>query len=143
MIYKRILIAIDEEPSAEQVAQKGLQLGKQLDAEIAVVSVANTTNLLTDGGVTPDEMADIIRKDTRESQKKILNNVFKDDEVTQFVEEGKPHEVILEVAGEWNADILVLGTHSKSGLSQVLLGSTSEKVLKTSEIPVFLVTTKE
>lgn len=143
MIYKRILIAIDEEPSAEQVAQKGLQLGKQLDAEIAVVSVANTTNLLTDGGVTPDEMADIIRKDTRESQKKILNNVFKDDEVTQFVEEGKPHEVILEVAGEWNADILILGTHSKSGLSQVLLGSTSEKVLKTSEIPVFLVTTKE
>ena len=143
MIYKRILIAIDEEPSAEQVAQKGLQLGKQLDAEIAVVSVANTTNLLTDGGVTPDEMADIIRKDTRESQKKILNNVFKDDEVTQFVEEGKPHKVILEVAGEWNADILILGTHSKSGLSQVLLGSTSEKVLKTSEIPVFLVTTKE
>ena len=107
MIYKRILIAIDEEPSAEQVAQKGLQLGKQLDAEIAVVSVANTTNLLTDGGVTPDEMADIIRKDTRESQKKILNNVFKDDEVTQFVEEGKPHKVILEVAGEWNADDLI------------------------------------
>ncbi|MFN4762218.1 universal stress protein [Gillisia sp. Q332] len=142
MIYKRILIAIDEEPSAEKVAQKGLQLGKQLNAEIAIISVANTTDLLTDGGVTPDEMAEIIRKDTRESQKKIRISIFKDYEVTQFVEEGKPYEVILKVAGEWNADILVIGTQSKSGLSQVLLGSVSEKVIKNSKIPVFLVTTK-
>lgn len=143
MIYKRILIAIDEEPSAEQVAQKGLQLGKQLNAEIAVVSVANTNDLLTDGGVTPDEMADIIRRDTKQSQKIILKNVFKDGEVTQFIEEGEPDEVIIKVAGEWNADILVLGTQSRSGLSQVLLGSVSEKVLKTSDIPVFLVTTND
>lgn len=143
MIYKRILIAIDEEPSAESVAKQGLQLGKQLKAEMAVISVANTTDLLTEGGVTPDEMADIIRKDTRKSQKNILNTVFKDDEVTQFVEEGKPHELILKVAGEWNADILVMGAQSRSGLSQVLVGSVSEKVIKNSEIPVFLVTSKK
>lgn len=143
MIFKRVLIAIDEEPSAEQVAKKGLQLGKQLNAEIAVVSVADTTSLLTEGGVTPDEMADIIRRDTRKSQKNILNNIFRDDEVAQFIEEGKPHEVILKVAGEWNADILVMGIQSQGGLSQVLLGSVSEKVFKNSEIPVFLVTTKE
>ncbi len=143
MIYKRILIAIDEEPSAENVAKQGLQLGKQLKAEIAVVSVANTTDLLTEGGITPDEMADIIKTDTRESQKKILNSVFRNDEVTQYVEEGKPQEVILKVAGEWKADILVMGTRSRSGLSQVLIGSISEKVFKNSEIPVFLVPTKE
>lgn len=143
MIYKRILIAIDEEPSAENVAKHGLQLGKQLKAEIAVVSVANTNNLLTDGGVTPDEMAEIIRKDVKESQEKILNSVFGDSEVTQFVEEGKPQEVILKVAEEWNADILVIGSHSNSGLSQVLLGSVFEKLIKNSEIPVFLVGKKE
>lgn len=143
MIYKRVLIAIDEEPYADQVAQKGLQLGKQLNAEIAVLSVANTTDLLTEGGVTPDEMADIIRRDTRKSQKKILKNIFRDEEVTQFFQEGKPHELILKVAGEWDADILVMGTQSQSGLSQVLLGSVSEKVLKNSKIPVFLVNTKE
>ena len=143
MIYKRILIAIDEEPSAENVAKKGLQLGKQLNAEIAVVSVANTNDLHTDGGVTPDEMAEIIRRDTRENQKKILGSVFRDYEVTQFVEEGSPHEIIIKVAGEWNADILVIGAHSNSGLLQVLLGSVFDKLVKNSEIPVFLVTTKE
>ncbi len=143
MIYKRILIAIDEEHSAENVAKKGLQLGKQLKAEIAVVSVADTTALLSEGGVTPDEMADIIRKDTRESQKKILDNVFRDYEVAQFVEEGKPHESILKVASEWNADILVMGTMARRGLSQVLMGSVSEKVIKNSDIPVFIVTTEE
>lgn len=143
MIYKRILIAIDEEPSAEHVAKKGFELGKQLNAEIAVISVADTTALLTEGGVTPDEMADIIRRDIRESQKNILQNVFKDYEVTQFVEEGKPQESILKVAGEWNADILIMGTMARKGLSQVLLGSVSEKVIKHSNIPVFLVTTEE
>ena len=143
MNYKRVLIAIDEEPSSEVVAEKGLQLGKQLKAEIAVVSVANTTDLLTEGGVTPDEMAEIIRKDTRKSQKNILKKVFKDNEVTQFIEEGKPQELILKVADQWNADILVMGAQPKSGLSQIFLGSVSEKVIKNSEIPVFLVTTKE
>ena len=143
MNYKRILIAIDEEPSAEVVAEKGLQLGQQLNAEIAVVSVANTIDLLTEGGVTPDEMAEIIRKDTRVSQKNILKKVFKNIEVTQFLEEGKPQELILKVADKWNADILVLGAQARSGLSQIFLGSVSEKVIKNSEIPVFLVTTKE
>ncbi|MFO7719117.1 MAG: universal stress protein [Gillisia sp.] len=143
MTYKRILIAIDEEPSAENVAKQGLQLGQQLKAEIAVVSVANTNDLLTDGGVTPDEMADIIRSDTRKNQKNILGSLFKDYEVTQFVEEGKPHEMILKVAGEWNADILVMGAQSKTGLTKVLLGSVSEKVINNTEIPVFLVSTKE
>ena len=143
MIYKKILIAIGEDHSAENVAKTGLMLAKQLHAEIAVVSVANTSNLLTDGGITPDEMADIIRRDTRESQKKILNSVFGDVEVTHFVKEGKPHEAILKASEEWNADILVMGTHSNSGLSQVLLGSVFEKVIKTSTIPIFLVTIKE
>ena len=142
MIYKRILIALDEEPSAENVAQKGLQLGQQLTAEIAVVSVANTNHLLTDGGVTPDEMADIMRKDTGKNLRNILHTVFKDQDVTQFVEEGKPHEVILKVADEWNADILVMGARSSGGLTQVLVGSVSEKVMKNTEIPVFLVPTK-
>lgn len=143
MTYKRILIALDEGPSAENVAKQGLQLGKQLKAEIAVVSVANTNDLHTDGGVTPDEMAEIIRKDTRENQAKILDNVFRDYEVTKFVEEGKPDEFIIKVAKEWNADILVIGTHSNSGILKVLLGSVFEKLVKNSEIPIFLVTTKE
>ncbi|HSP83461.1 MAG TPA: universal stress protein [Gillisia sp.] len=143
MIYKKILIAIDEEPSAENVAEQGLQLGKQLKAEIAVVSVANTNDLHTAGGITPDEMAEIIRKDTRENQTKILNSVFRDNEVTRFVEEGKPHDIIIKVAEEWNADILVIGTHSNSGILQVLLGSAFGKLVKNSKIPVFLVTTKE
>ena len=143
MTYKRILIALDEEPSAENVAKQGLQLGKQLKAEIAVISVANTNDLHTAGGVTPDEMAEIIRKDTRENQTKILDSVFRNYEVTQFVLEGKPHEIILKVAEEWNADILIIGAHSKSGILQVLLGSVFEKLVKNSDIPVFLVTTKE
>ena len=97
MTYKRILIALDEAPSAESVAKQGLQLGKQLKAEIAVISVANTNDLHTAGGVNPDELAEIIRKDTRENQAKILDRIFKDYDVTQFVEEGKPHEIIYKL----------------------------------------------
>ncbi|HSP82734.1 MAG TPA: universal stress protein [Gillisia sp.] len=143
MTYKRILIALDEEPSAENVARQGLELGKQLKAEIAVVSVANTKELHTAGSVTPDELAEIIRKDTRENQTKILDIVFRDYEVTQFVEEGKPYEIILKIAEDWKADILVIGSHSNNGLFQALLGSVFEKLVKNSEIPVFLVNTAE
>ncbi|MGZ4090113.1 MAG: universal stress protein, partial [Bacteroidia bacterium] len=50
---KKILIAIDDGPTSEKVASNGFQLGKQLNAEIALISVVDTTGLMTDGSVTP------------------------------------------------------------------------------------------
>ena len=87
---KKILIALDDEPTSEKIASIGFQLGQQLSAEIALVSVVDTTALMTDGGVTPRELADNIKNDFKKSQQMLIGKVFKDYKVWTFVEEGKP-----------------------------------------------------
>lgn len=139
---KKILIAIDDGLISEKVASNGFQLGQQLNAEIALISVVDTTALMTDGGVTPGELADIIKNDLKKSQQVLVDKVFKDYKVWTFVEKGKPFEAILKVAEEWEADIIVLGTHGRTGLSHLLMGSVAEKVIRHSTIPTFIVPTK-
>ncbi len=139
---KKILIAIDDGPASEKVAFQGFQLGKQLNAEIAFVSVVDTTFLVTDGGVTPKQMADRLKNDYKKSHQMIIAKVFKDYKVWSFVEEGKPYESILNVAKEWEADLIVLGTHGKTGLTHLLMGSVAEKVIRHSVKPLFIIPTK-
>jgi nucleotide-binding universal stress UspA family protein len=50
---KKILIALDDGPSSKKVASMGLQLGQQLHAEIALISIVDTTDLMNSGGITP------------------------------------------------------------------------------------------
>ena len=142
MNYRKILIAVDDGPTAETVALNGLQLAQQLNAEIALISVVDTEFLMTDGGLTPREMADIIKIDFKKSQKIIMYKVFKDIQVSAFVEEGKPFEMILKAAGEWQADLIVVGTHGRTGLSHLLMGSVAESVIRHSTKPLFVVPTK-
>src|SRR6188474_499283 len=110
MNYKKIMIAVDDSPAAEKVAEYGFQLGKQLNAEIALVSVVDTTLLITEGSVTPKEMAELIKNDLKKTQQMLIDKVFKNYKIWTYVEEGKPYEIILKIAGEWETDIIVIGT---------------------------------
>jgi len=57
----------------------------------------------------------------------------------QFVRAGDPVREILAAANEWRADLLVLGTHARSGLARMFVGSTAEGVLRHSTCPVLIV----
>jgi nucleotide-binding universal stress UspA family protein len=138
----KILIAVDDGPTSEKVASNGFKLGQQLNAEIALVSVVDTTALMTDGGVTTGELADIIKNDLKKSQQMLIDNVFKDYKVWTFIEKGKPFEAIIKVAEEWEADIIVLGTHGRTGLSHLLMGSVAEKLIRHSTKPTLIIPTK-
>lgn len=139
MMYHKILIAVDDSPIAEKVASTGFQLGQQLNAEMAILSVADTTFLTTDRGVTQKESADMVKNDFKKSQQLLIDKVFKDHKIWSFVEEGKPYEMILNVAREWAADLIVIGTHGRTGISHLLIGSIAEQVVRHSKTPVLIV----
>lgn len=139
---KKILIAVDNDPTSEKIALNGFQLGLQLNAEIALISVVDTTILITEGAITPKEFAEITKNDYKKNQQMLVDEVFRNYKVWTFVEEGKPYEVILNVAKEWDADIIVLGTHGRIGLSHLIMGSVAEKVIRHSEKPVFIIPIK-
>jgi len=64
-----------------------------------------------------------------------------DDEIV--VEKGNPVEKILAVASEKKCDLIVMGTHGRSTLADVVMGSTARRVIRRSEIPVLVVRMSE
>jgi nucleotide-binding universal stress UspA family protein len=60
-----------------------------------------------------------------------------------FVFPGIPYDEIIKKAVEFSANLIVLGTHGRTGLDNVLFGSTAEKVVRKSPIPVMTIRIKE
>lgn len=142
LLMKRILIAVDNGPTAEKVAAAGFEFGKAMQAEIALVSVVDTAFMTSDSGLTPAELTEAVKNNSKEDQQQLIRKIFGEYKVRAFLEDGKASEVILEIAEEWNADVLVLGTHGRTGIAHALMGSVAEKVLRHSEIPVYIIPTR-
>ena len=136
---KKIVIAIDNDPDAENVALNGLQLAIQLKAEIAILSVVDTTILKVERSISSADFVKILKSDYKKLQQKLTKTIFKNHTVSTFLQEGKPYEVILKVADEWYADIIVIGTHGRGGLSHLIMGSVAEKVIRHSKKPVLAI----
>ncbi len=142
MFYKKILISVDDGPTAEKVALKGFHLGQQLKAELALLSVINTSLLITPDGISASEMAEVLNKDFQKCHQMLTDNIFKNHKVWKFIEKGKPVEMILKIAEEWDADMIVIGTHGRTGINHLLVGSYAESLLHKSKIPVTVIPCK-
>ncbi len=66
-----------------------------------------------------------------------------DGSIKTLVSEGDFAEMILKTAKDLHADIIVIGSHSRRWLDEVLMGSVTEKVLHHSAIPLFIIPTKQ
>jgi len=142
MEFHKILIAIDKSESAEKVAQSGLELAQQFGSEIALVSIVDSELYKGDDEATPREIEDMRDINFNISQQRVIEKVFKGYPLITFVEEGNPATVIVKVADKWGADVIVMGTHGRKGLSHLLMGSVAEEVIRNTKkttvvIPIF------
>jgi nucleotide-binding universal stress UspA family protein len=62
--------------------------------------------------------------------------------IVAHVRSGTPHDVILQCAADYGADVIVIGTHQRHGFEKLLLGSVGEKVLREAHCPVFIAAPK-
>ena len=104
-----------------------LQQKHQQDAEDALIGKRRDHHLIRD---ILDQFSEKVKTDFEERQ----DNV---DEIV--VEQGNPVEKILTVASERNCDLIVMGTHGRSTLADVVMGSTARRVIRRSELPVLVV----
>lgn len=68
---------------------------------------------------------------------------LKDKSIQTDIREGDFAESIKEAAKDQHADIVVLGSHSRKWLENIVMGSVSEKVLKHTTVPLFIIPTKK
>jgi nucleotide-binding universal stress UspA family protein len=139
MSFRRILIALDDSAIAAHAAEVGLELAISLKAQAALVYVVDPVPALqTDSGIPAAEWLTTLK---REGQTFLATAAQRTGEPPpwQFLREGKPADQILAAAREWSADVIVIGTHGRSGVSRLVLGSTAESVVRHASCPVLVI----
>ncbi|MFB9804758.1 universal stress protein [Haladaptatus pallidirubidus] len=132
-MYDRILIPIDGSDCAKRAAKYGLELGKSYGSTIAVLSVLEQSRFRRIDAETQDERKEQGADDLAEIEA-MADKVGVSVDTT--LSEGKPHEVIAEYATEIDANLVVMGRRGRSRLGSQILGSVTDRVLRTVTIPV-------
>ncbi|MGE5382324.1 MAG: universal stress protein [Omnitrophica WOR_2 bacterium] len=152
---KNILIALDYDPTAQIIAETGYELGKALEAQVTLLHVISNevyystrvyspimgfTGFTTDETVESNQIKNL--KEAAYSYLEKTRNHLGDNNIRTMVKEGDFADNIIETGKLLNADIIVLGTHSRRWLEKIVMGSVTEKVMKNSKIPLLIIPTR-
>ncbi|MEI6348709.1 MAG: universal stress protein [Bacteroidota bacterium] len=143
---KKILIALDYDLSAKKIAEIGFLLAKSMNAEVKLLHVILDLVDYSSSYISMDPLQLNSLAELQNSSQEFLNKIkyyLDDDSIQTLVKEGGFAEMILETATEWDADVIVIGSHSKKWLEKITMGSTCEKVFKRTTIPLLIVPTKK
>ena len=142
----RILCPVDFSESSERASDYAVALARQLGAGVHFLHAWQMpVYAFPDGAVIlgPDVVAQI----TGELQKSLDARVKRHQEpelaVQGHLAQGLPDREIVRMAGELGCELIVMGTHGRTGLPHLFLGSVAERVVRTSPIPVLTVPTKK
>jgi nucleotide-binding universal stress UspA family protein len=141
----KILLAIDDSSFSQAAAQSVVARPWPPDTEIRVLHVIEPPPVLLGREITGydeavwkarrEQAKDLVTKATERLRKSGLN-------VTTALEEGDPKSQIIDVANDWHADLIVLGSHGRKGLNRFLMGSVSEAVVRHAPCSVEIVRTQ-
>ena len=136
---KKILVPVDFSKYSENALKVASEIAKKQNAEIVAVHMLG----LSDAVITKeaDSMEGMFL--LKLTQKRFVEFLDKDylEGVTihQTVKNYKVFSEIDDVAKEHNADLIVMGSHGSSGISEVFVGSNTEKVVRTASVPVLVI----
>lgn len=137
-MYDRILLPTDGSEASDRAVEQAVGLARETGAELHVLYVVE------DIPQAPELMDDEVEAQLREIGEEAIDAIRASAdaagvEVVAALREGVPHETILEYADDADVDVVVMGTHGRSGLDRYLLGSVTERIVRTAEVPVLTV----
>jgi nucleotide-binding universal stress UspA family protein len=141
----KILLAIDDSKFSEAAIQTVIAQARPQNTEVRILHVLLPPSLLLGremGGYDPEIEA--VWNAEREQAKALITKTVgtlrtSGFNVTSTLEEGDPKPRIIDVASEWNADLIVLGSHGRKGLDRFLMGSVAEGVARHAKCSVEIV----
>jgi nucleotide-binding universal stress UspA family protein len=153
---KKVLIALDYNHTAKKVAETGYAMAKALGAEITLLHVISdpvyyaSTEYSPIMGLTDSLGVDPLKFDGDDRLRKMsqffledTKHYLGDETIKTMIEEGDFAGSILTAASSTQADVIVMGSHSRKWLENIVMGSVTQEVLQHSAIPLFIVQTKK
>lgn len=141
---KRILHATDFSKASARALQEAVKLAKENSARLLVVHVIEPTPYVAGGEFGGAEiymkLEDATKRNAQSSMSKLMQRLKKlQIKAESLLLRGAAHEQIVKAAKSKKADMIVIGTHGRTGLSKLFLGSVAGKVVSLATCPVMTV----
>ena len=140
-LYDRILVPTDGSDEGRLAVQHAIELAVVHEATLHTVYVVNTARYaglpMESSWEGVDELLRSDAEDAVESVREIAANAGL--AVESAVIDGSPSKQIVRYAEETDCDLIVMGTHGRGGIDRLLLGSVTEKVVRSANVPVLTV----
>ena len=142
-MYERILVPTDGSDAVDAAVDHAIDLAETYGAEVHAVYVVDTAALAAE--MDYPQVVEALEAEGSRAVRAVEEQATAAgfDRVRTAVLRGTPHAAILEYAEDNDVDLIVMGTHGRSGLDRYLLGSVTEKVVRKSDVPVLTVRTAE
>ncbi len=136
LAWKKIMVATDGSPCSQAAIERAVRFAKAYGGEIEVVSVVDIPDELY--GDAPDLVEELVRKASCYTDDAV--QIIKDNGIsaTAHVLEGVAYEVIPDLARTLEAQVIVVGSHGRTGMSRLLMGSVAEKIIGFASCPVLV-----
>lgn len=142
-MFRNLLIPIDFSDCATRALRLGIRVARASSGRVTLLHVGLAPGVLQPeafGGGIPSALVQLHEQLVKEHQhaldKLAREEIPEDVPWRAVLREGSPVDEILLEAKAGSYDLLVLGTHGRGGLDRIFLGSVTEKVLRSAELPV-------
>jgi nucleotide-binding universal stress UspA family protein len=133
----RILVATDFSHHADNALQWARSLAQALGAKVILLHVVDVFSMAVTGGVrTGLDPLSMLREAAHKCMEELKASI---PDAETVVHEASPRPAIVNAALELNCQMIVMGTHGRSGLEHLVLGSVAEYVVRNSKVPVLTV----
>lgn len=139
-MYDSILIPTDGSEEMGSVAEQGIELARQCNATVYVLHVVDERAYLAVPNDARNRVRDTLKGDGDAATKAVAERAVDAGlEVTREIRWGDPSAAIISYSVENDIDLIVMGTHGRTGYERYLLGSVAEKVVRIAPLPVLTI----
>ena len=137
---ERILVAVDGSDYARMALDQAISLGGTCNSSIFAVSVIDLfPEQLAVAPSLEEKLAKEVRDHLDEAEAKVRAADIPCETIVRI--NGQPHEAIIQEAKDRDIDLIVMGTHGRTGIKRALVGSVAQKVIGHAPCPVLVVPT--
>ena len=139
MKVTKILVGVDGSANAFESVSIAAQIAAKFGAKLALVHVIDVRGVISYEGVATLDLASLQRENINALFAAATRHASACPPSERFMLQGSPGLEVCSCAKDWGADLIVVGSHGRTGVPRLLLGSTAELVVRHAPCPVLVI----
>lgn len=134
-----IVVGLDFSDHSRRAFQRAVELAERMNESVVLVHAIVPSALAGEAGPIGEALLENDAYEWRTMQQELLTDARKRVQADAVARKGQAHQVLLQEADARHATLIIVGSHGRSGLKRMLLGSVTKAVIRHSKIPVVVV----